>query len=144
MASRRYHLNDVAMREARAQERGIGHGQPGGAWLLIWHRLVMGAIRDSVAATNALRAEAAASGVANHSPHDAVLAPGEGFYVSLIRGSRTALLAGPFDTHPEAKEQERRAFNEACAVDPWAAFDAYGTCKAPTRRLGVEDARLGL
>lgn len=50
MASRRYHLNDVAMREARAQERGIGHGQPGGAWLLIWNRLVMGAIRDSVAA----------------------------------------------------------------------------------------------
>jgi hypothetical protein len=93
---------------------------------------------------NGDRARAAAAGIANHAPDRAVLAEGEGFYVSLIRGSRWALLAGPFDTQEEAEARELDAVHVARQVDPWADFDAHGTCKAPTRRPGILNAKLGL
>lgn len=49
-----YHNREVRDREAKMEARGLGYGQPGGAWLLIWNRLVMGAVRDAVAAKRRL------------------------------------------------------------------------------------------
>jgi hypothetical protein len=70
------------------------------------------------------------------------------FYVSLIRGARTALLAGPFETHTEALAMVTRAAAEAERVDPRAFWDAHGTCSLPRAagnphgklndRLGIE------
>ena len=54
---------------------------------------------------------------------------GGGYYVSLKRDRRVALLLGPFDTHAEALARVRDAFAKACDVDPWAAFDAVGTVR---------------
>lgn len=52
-----------------------------------------------------------------------------GYYVSLKRDRRVALLLGPFDTHAEALERVGEAFRKAGEVDPWAAFDAVGTVR---------------
>ena len=53
------------------------------------------------------------------------------YYVSLIHGSRTALLAGPFATHAEALALVQDAAAEAERIDPRAWFDAHGTCSLP-------------
>lgn len=53
------------------------------------------------------------------------------YYVSLRRGKRTALLAGPFETHSEALAYVGRAVKLAHELDPWAWFDAHGTCSLP-------------
>lgn len=53
------------------------------------------------------------------------------FYVSMRRGERTAYLAGPFTTHAEALALVPAAEREAIAIDPWAHFDAFGTCSLP-------------
>jgi hypothetical protein len=53
------------------------------------------------------------------------------YYVSLRRGSRTALLAGPFATHTEALAMVERATAEANRIDQWSWFDAFGTCSGP-------------
>jgi len=53
------------------------------------------------------------------------------YYVSMIRGKRTALLAGPYDTHAEALANVEPARREASRVDPWSDFDAFGTCSLP-------------
>lgn len=70
--------------------------------------------------------------------------PGEGFYVTLRRGGRTAFLAGPFDTHAEALNIEQRTRDEACKADRDAHFDTIGTARVHSRRPGVLNARLGL
>lgn len=69
------------------------------------------------------------------------------YYVSLRRGSRTALLAGPFDTHTEALALVERATAEANRIDEWSWFDPFGTCsmpRAPTNPVGKLNDRLGL
>lgn len=53
------------------------------------------------------------------------------YYVSLRRGERTALLAGPFATHAEALATVDRAVAEANAIDDRAWFDPFGTCSLP-------------
>jgi len=67
------------------------------------------------------------------------------FYVSMIRGGRTALLAGPFDTHQEALDFVSAARDKATDIDPWACFDLFGTCSTVTRhRRGVLNRFLGI
>lgn len=68
------------------------------------------------------------------------------FYVSMQRCERTAYLAGPFTTHTEALILVDSARREACAVDAWAHFDAFGTCSLPSGSgaLGKLNDRLGI
>lgn len=69
------------------------------------------------------------------------------YYVNLKRGSRMALLAGPFETHTEALETVARAVLEANLVDAWSSFDPYGTCSLPRAAgnpLGKLNERLGV
>ena len=48
------------------------------------------------------------------------------FYVDLKRGSRLALLAGPFRDEPTARKYERRAVEKAMEIDPFTHFDLHG------------------
>ncbi len=61
------------------------------------------------------------------------------FYVSIKRGmhpstTKRGILLGPYDTHQEARDNVQRGANLACAADPAANFDAFGTCSAPRSR----------
>jgi hypothetical protein len=56
------------------------------------------------------------------------------YYVSIVRnagspGQRLGLLAGPFPQHQTALDLVDRARGLAENVDPWAAFDAFGTVR---------------
>lgn len=53
------------------------------------------------------------------------------FYVSMIRDSRYALMAGPFATHDEALQMVDPVRKEASRLDPFCDFDAFGTCSKP-------------
>lgn len=53
------------------------------------------------------------------------------YYVSMIRDSRYALLAGPFATHEEALQMVIPAKREAQRIDHWVDFDSFGTCSKP-------------
>jgi hypothetical protein len=53
------------------------------------------------------------------------------YYVSLRRAERTALLAGPFETHTEALALVDRAVALANDLDPRAWFDPFGTMSLP-------------
>lgn len=69
------------------------------------------------------------------------------YYVSLRRGERTALLAGPFATHAEALALVQRAAAEAEKVDPRTFWDPHGTCSLPyaaTNPYGKLNQRLGI
>lgn len=69
------------------------------------------------------------------------------FYVSLIRGSRTALLAGPFASHTEALAMVRAAADEAERADARSFWDAHGTCSLPRdagNPMGKLNERLGV
>jgi len=56
-------------------------------------------------------------------------APGP-YYVSSIRdGRKWALLSGPYATHAEALALVRKAAALCVDIDPWAAFDAFGTVR---------------
>ena len=67
------------------------------------------------------------------------------FYVSCIDGPRTAILAGPYQTHPEALEAVPQVRRVAEKVDPRACWYAFGTCKAPNGwREGTLNRGLGL
>lgn len=69
------------------------------------------------------------------------------YYVSLRRGDRTALLAGPFETHTEALAMVTRAKDEAERVDARAFWDAHGTCSLPRvagNPAGKLNERLGV
>jgi hypothetical protein len=68
----------------------------------------------------------------------------EGFYVSVVNGRRVGLLAGPFDTEPDARAFVEAAQAESERIDPFAHFYAFGTVKAPTRKPGTLNARLGI
>lgn len=69
------------------------------------------------------------------------------YYVSLIRGKRVALLAGPFATHTEALAMVDAAREAAYAVDSWTWFDLIGTSSLPylsTNPFGKLNQRLGI
>lgn len=69
------------------------------------------------------------------------------YYVSLRRGARTALLAGPFSTHDEALGLVNRAATEAEKVDPRAFWDPHGTCSLPydpANPIGKLNQQLGV
>ena len=55
-------------------------------------------------------------------------------------------LAGPFDTHDEAKAHVDHAREEAVKIDPRAHFDAFGTAgvEADEHKPGVLNERLGV
>ena len=61
------------------------------------------------------------------------------YYVSVRDGERSALLAGPFATHPEALAAVRATRVVAQAKDVKSAFYAFGTARLelPTTRLGL-------
>jgi hypothetical protein len=69
------------------------------------------------------------------------------YYVSLRRGDRTALLAGPFATHTEALAMVDRAVLVANLVDAWSSFDPYVTVSLPrsaSNPIGKLNERLGI
>jgi hypothetical protein len=69
------------------------------------------------------------------------------YYVSLRRGSRTALLAGPFATHTEALAMVDTAVKLANELDQWAWFDPFGTMSLPraaNNPVGKLNDRLGI
>lgn len=69
------------------------------------------------------------------------------YYVSLRRDSRTALLAGPFETHTEALGAVASATEEAYRTDPRSHFDLHGTCSLPRNAgnpMGKLNERLGV
>jgi hypothetical protein len=53
------------------------------------------------------------------------------YYVSVIDGTRHALLVGPFRAHQDALELVTVARQEAEKVDARAVWYAFGTCKTP-------------
>lgn len=56
----------------------------------------------------------------------------ERFYTTIVRDSRGArkvgYLLGPFETETRAREHIPAARREAERIDPFTAFDAFGTC----------------
>jgi len=52
-------------------------------------------------------------------------------YVTMIRGSRVAVLDGPYDTEPEAREHVRAARTWANERDGFTEFDAFGVTSIP-------------
>lgn len=73
--------------------------------------------------------------------------PRRKYYVTIARhGKGVSKLAGPFDTHDEAKAHVDRAIEEAVKIDPWAHFDGFGTAgvEADEHKPGVLNERLGI
>lgn len=66
------------------------------------------------------------------------------FYVTMIRGTRVAYLAGPFKEHEAALKMVPAAREKACEVDPYAHFDAFGTASLAADRPGVLNKLLGV
>jgi hypothetical protein len=52
------------------------------------------------------------------------------FYVTVKRGEQTGFLLGPYETHEEALANVDRARQLAHDVDPFSAFDAFGTARS--------------
>lgn len=71
-----------------------------------------------------------------------------GFYCTMIRGERVAWLAGPFPTKAAAEARVQDARREAEAVDPRAAWDAFGVTRMErpviALPLGVLNGKLDL
>lgn len=72
-----------------------------------------------------------------------------GYYVTVQRktaeGFKTAWLLGPFDNHADAKAAVTPAYEAACEIDPWMAFDAHGTSSITSEKAlppGKLNARL--
>lgn len=65
-------------------------------------------------------------------PADTRADAGRAFFVSVIDRARNrhALLAGPYDTFGQAKEQQTPATRKAEPGDPFNEY-AYGVCQAP-------------
>lgn len=73
--------------------------------------------------------------------------PRRKYYVTMAREGRgVALLAGPFDSHDEAKGHVDRAKDEAYKVDPRSHFDAFGTSgiESDNHKPGALNAQLGI
>lgn len=56
----------------------------------------------------------------------------KGYYVTLKRAAKTAWLLGPFAAHDAALAAVKVAYDKACALDPWCAFDPHGTSSIDT------------
>ncbi len=72
-----------------------------------------------------------------------------GFYCTMIRGDKTAWLAGPFETKEAAEAKVPAAREAAYEADPRSHFDAFGVAKLdcpnrPVLPLGVLNGKLGL
>lgn len=67
------------------------------------------------------------------------------YYVSVVDGADYRFLAGPFDTHDEARAQVEPARKLAIDYDRKAWFYAFGTAKAPAGydKPGIFNAQLG-
>lgn len=59
----------------------------------------------------------------------------EGFYVSVVNGSRYGFLLGPYDSHNEALTNVDRGKSLAIDADPFADFYAFGTCRLERETL---------
>lgn len=115
----------------------------------------MGATKEFVSPKKALQAMAA-SIKPNADYNAAVTSSKQGpedddarrkFYVTVAREGRgVGKLAGPFDTHDEAKAHVSMAREEAHKVDPRSVFDAFGTAGvvADDHKPGVLNERLGI
>lgn len=73
----------------------------------------------------------------------------EGFYVSVISGSRSGLLAGPFNTKSQAEALVDVTRSAAKQINDSAHFYAYGTARAVAKAgrslpVGRLNAMLGL
>jgi len=70
------------------------------------------------------------------------------YYVTMIRAGKDkpAFLAGPFDTHEEAKAHVEPARKKAAEVDPWSDFDAFGTTGVTAEKHppGVLNRHIGI
>lgn len=68
------------------------------------------------------------------------------FYVTMLRDSKVARLAGPFDTKPEAEAMVEPARKAAEEADSRAAFDSFGVSgiTSENHRPGVLNLKLGL
>jgi hypothetical protein len=55
------------------------------------------------------------------------------FYVTSQRGSRTALLLGPYSTGADALTDVDAGRDLACQVDEFAWFDGYGVTQVTAR-----------
>ena len=68
------------------------------------------------------------------------------FYVTMKRGARAALLAGPFSSHQEALDLVEAARDAAYNVDPWVWFDLFGTASLISDHppVGALNSWLGL
>lgn len=72
------------------------------------------------------------------------------FYVTMIRDTRVAWLAGPFAEHQQALDLVEPARQATYKVDPRSAFDAFGTSSIdrdpdlPPPRAGVLNSALGI
>lgn len=53
------------------------------------------------------------------------------YYVSVVDGPRTCILLGPFREHVLALAKVDACRARAVAVNDWAWFYSYGTCKMP-------------
>lgn len=73
--------------------------------------------------------------------------PRRKYYVTIAReGKGVSKLAGPFDTHDEAKAHVGRAREESYKIDPRTHFDSFGTAgvEADEHKPGVLNERLGI
>lgn len=69
------------------------------------------------------------------------------YYVTVNRDGRVGWLAGPFATHTTAAACVDQAAREACTIDPWCDFDAFGVSSLPYNTgnpYGVLNRRLGI
>ncbi|MFQ5622434.1 MAG: hypothetical protein ACE5FS_03460 [Paracoccaceae bacterium] len=69
------------------------------------------------------------------------------YYITIVRGHDYRCLAGPFrDDHAGALALVGKARDIACALDPRAHFDAFGTARLPDgyTRPGILNPQLGL
>ena len=58
------------------------------------------------------------------------------YYTSVIDGSQTGLLTGPYATHQEALDMVDTARDKAVELDHRAWFYAYGTCSIDLEKWG--------
>ena len=114
-------------------------------WDARWKKAEVAATSPAETKRRAPTEEAKAEGiVATQGPADA---RGERkFYVTIIRDSKVARLAGPFDTKAEADGMVDRASNLARELDPRAAFDGFGVSAVTSEnhKPGKLNEQLGL
>ncbi len=67
------------------------------------------------------------------------------YFVTIIRDSQVGVLAGPFDSKPQASYYVAPCIVEAAKIDPMSHFDSFGVSLIPGRGSpGLLNTRLGL